>query len=90
MANRSTLLEDLYIVFSGTNQDTGRPIIKAHMNPLVWWIWAGVHIILIGTILALVPNMRSVRVLSESRSRARAHGVVPHSVDTGHPVGAGD
>lgn len=91
VANRSTLQEDLYIVFSGTNQDTGRPIIKAHLNPLVWWIWAGVHVILIGTIIALVPNMRSVKVFSESRARAPAKATTGASVHaTGDPVGAGD
>ncbi len=88
VANRSTLQEDLYLVFSGTNQDNGRPIIKAHLNPLVWWIWAGVHVTLIGTIIALVPNMRPVKVLSESRVRAPAR-TTPVPTD-GHPVGAGD
>jgi len=53
---RSTMAEDLYVVYEGINQDTGRPILKAHLNPLVMWIWLGVWIILGGTVLALVPN----------------------------------
>jgi len=53
---RSSLDEDLYIVYEGLNQDTGHPILKAHLNPLVMWIWLGVWIILGGTALALVPN----------------------------------
>jgi cytochrome c-type biogenesis protein CcmF len=53
---RSTLNEDLYLVYEGLNQDTGRPILKAHINPLVMWIWLGVWIILGGTALALIPN----------------------------------
>jgi cytochrome c-type biogenesis protein CcmF len=53
---RSTLNEDLYVVYEGLNQDTGRPILKAHLNPLVMWIWLGVWIILGGTVLALIPN----------------------------------
>ncbi len=57
VANRSTIEEDLYLVYTGKNPETGHPIIKAHLNPLVWWIWAGAHLMLIGTILALVPNM---------------------------------
>jgi cytochrome c-type biogenesis protein CcmF len=52
----STLNEDLYLVYEGINQDTGRPILKAHLNPLVMWIWLGVWIVLGGTVLALVPN----------------------------------
>jgi cytochrome c-type biogenesis protein CcmF len=59
VAIRSTLLEDLYLVYTGKNPDTGHPIIKAHLNPLVWWIWAGAHLILIGTLIALVPNMQN-------------------------------
>src|SRR5438270_7632253 len=31
VANRSTVKEDLYLVYEGMNQDTGRPIIKAHL-----------------------------------------------------------
>jgi cytochrome c-type biogenesis protein CcmF len=53
---RSTLNDDLYVVFEGINQDNGHPILKAHLNPLVMWIWMGVWIMLIGTVLALVPN----------------------------------
>jgi cytochrome c-type biogenesis protein CcmF len=58
VANRSRPNEDLYLVYTGRNPDTGKPIIKAHVNPLVMWIWIGVHVILIGTIIALFPNMK--------------------------------
>jgi cytochrome c-type biogenesis protein CcmF len=65
---RSTLNEDLYIVFEGLNQDNGHPILKAHLNALVMWIWLGVWIMLIGTALALVPNAPApVRVPAPAR-----------------------
>ena len=68
VANRSTPQEDLYLVYEGQNQDTGRPIIKAHLNPLVMWIWVGVWIIIAGTALALVPNAPApVRVPAPAR-----------------------
>ena len=53
---RSTMKEDLYLVFEGLNQDNGHPILKAHLNPLVMWLWLGVWIMIGGTILALIPN----------------------------------
>ncbi len=53
---------DLYLVYEGINETTGRPIIKAHLNPLVPWIWAGVIVMVFGTVLALVPNASTVRV----------------------------
>ena len=48
---------DLYVVYEGTNPDTGQPIIKAFLNPLVGWIWAGVVFIVFGTFIALVPSL---------------------------------
>jgi cytochrome c-type biogenesis protein CcmF len=48
---------DLYVVYEGTNPDTGQPIIKAFLNPLVGWIWAGLVVIVLGTFIALVPSL---------------------------------
>ena len=48
---------DLYVVYEGTNPDTGQPIIKAFLNPLVSWIWAGVIFMVFGTFVALVPSL---------------------------------
>lgn len=76
---RSGLNEDLYIVFEGLNQDNGHPILKAHLNALVMWIWLGVWIMLIGTVLALVPNAPApVRVPAPARL-----GQTPAAVTTG-------
>jgi cytochrome c-type biogenesis protein CcmF len=65
---RSTFKEDLYLVYEGLNDQTGRPIIKAHLNSLVTWIWIGAWIMVVGTGIALVPNAPApVRVLVPSR-----------------------
>jgi cytochrome c-type biogenesis protein CcmF len=48
---------DLYVVYEGTNPDTGQPIIKAFLNPLVGWIWAGLVVLILGTLVALVPAL---------------------------------
>ena len=77
VANRSSFKEDLYLVYEGLNQDTGRPIIKVHLNPLVMWIWVGVWVMIIGTVIALIPNAVPVRVTAAARVQAQ-------------PVGAGD
>jgi cytochrome c-type biogenesis protein CcmF len=76
---RSTISEDLYLVYEGLNQDTGRPILKAHLNPLVMWIWLGVWIMLGGTVLALVPN-----------APAPVRLPVPRLVEEPAPVATGD
>jgi cytochrome c-type biogenesis protein CcmF len=79
----SPLREDLYVVFEGKNPDTGRPIIKAHLNPLVSWLWIGVLVMLIGTALALFPNAAPVRAMAPVSVRAGLHAPAA-------PVGAGD
>ncbi|HEX8710786.1 MAG TPA: cytochrome c-type biogenesis CcmF C-terminal domain-containing protein [Terracidiphilus sp.] len=48
---------DLYVVYEGTNPDTGRPIIKAFLNPLVGWIWFGLAVMVFGTFVAMVPSL---------------------------------
>jgi cytochrome c-type biogenesis protein CcmF len=48
---------DLYVVYEGTNPDSSQPIIKAFLNPLVGWIWAGLAILIFGTFVALVPSI---------------------------------
>jgi cytochrome c-type biogenesis protein CcmF len=87
VANRSTMLEDLYIVFSGTNQDTGHPILKVFLNPLVWWIWAGAHFLIIGTIIAMIPSAAGVKVARSERANVIVtKGRQPEP----NTVGAGD
>ncbi len=57
MALHSTAEADLYTVFEGTNPDSGLPIIKVFLNPLIAWIWIGVVIVVLGTFIALAPNL---------------------------------
>jgi len=61
------LVKDLYLVYEGVNPDTGRPIIKAHLNPMVPWIWIGALVMIFGTITALFPNAAPVRVTAAAR-----------------------
>jgi cytochrome c-type biogenesis protein CcmF len=71
VADHSTVLEDLYVIYEGKNPDTGHPIIKAFINPLVSWVWVGVMVVIFGTLTALVPNA------------ARATATVPAAVAVG-------
>ncbi len=88
VANRSTVMEDLYLVYTGKNPENGRPIIKAHLNPLVWWIWAGAHLILVGTIIALVPNMQAKRK-KPSAGEGQARAPAEAKAENQAPVEAG-
>ena len=87
VANRSTVMEDLYLVYTGKNPENGRPIIKAHLNPLVWWIWAGAHLILVGTLIALVPNMQAKSKKSQPPKQPSA--LMEDVAESRSTVGAG-
>ena len=74
VAISSTLKEDLYVVYAGTNPDTKVPVIHAYLNPLVKWIWLGGAVVVLGTILALLPNRQASMVLSRAEERAPVPG----------------
>jgi len=56
---RSTPKEDLYVVFTGITGDAFE--IKAHVNPLVFWLWLGSGILVLGTLLTLLNSKRGGR-----------------------------
>jgi cytochrome c-type biogenesis protein CcmF len=63
VAISSTFKEDLYVVYAGRSPDTNLPVIHAYINPLVKWIWFGGVFVVLGTILALVPNRQAVLLM---------------------------
>jgi cytochrome c-type biogenesis protein CcmF len=56
VAVNSSPLQDLYVVYAGRSPETSQPVIHAYLNPLVKWIWYGGVVVLLGTLLALIPN----------------------------------
>jgi cytochrome c-type biogenesis protein CcmF len=47
VAIRSTPAEDLYVVVTSVDTD-GAAAVRAFVNPLTWWIWAGAFVMLAG------------------------------------------
>jgi cytochrome c-type biogenesis protein CcmF len=67
------LVNDLYVVYEGKNETTGRPIIKVHLNPMVPWIWTGLIVMVFGTVIALVPNTAPLRLPAPAVVAEPAH-----------------
>jgi cytochrome c-type biogenesis protein CcmF len=67
----STLKQDLYVVYAGQSPDTQAPVIHVYLNPLVKCIWFGGVIVVLGTLVALLPNRRAVLVLSAVQEPTR-------------------
>jgi cytochrome c-type biogenesis protein CcmF len=47
VAIRTTPIEDLYVVVTSLDRD-GAAGLRAFVNPLTWWIWAGAGVMLLG------------------------------------------
>jgi cytochrome c-type biogenesis protein CcmF len=52
----STVRKDIYSVFSGVDTENSVAYLKIMINPLVWWVWFGGWILIIGTIISLWPR----------------------------------
>jgi cytochrome c-type biogenesis protein CcmF len=66
VAIHMTLSQDLYVVLAGQDQESGKAVIQAFVNPLVMWVWIGGFVMFLGTLLAMVPS-RVERAMEELR-----------------------
>jgi len=76
----STLREDLYVVYAGMDPDLNVPVVHAFLNPLVKWIWLGGVWVVMGTLLALMPNRRvalGVATVPETSASAVTQALAP-------------
>ena len=69
VAMRSTLKEDLYLVFQGGNLDGTKAIFQVYLNPLIAWVWIGGVLLGVGTLIGLLPNKKTI----PTRRAAGAH-----------------
>ena len=50
--------EDLYVILSAFERDGSSATIKAMINPMISWIWIGGGVILLGVLVAVLPERR--------------------------------
>ncbi|MBI4665633.1 MAG: heme lyase CcmF/NrfE family subunit [Nitrospinae bacterium] len=60
----STMLEDVYIIFASLNED-GSATFKAHINPMVKWLWIGGLVMSAGAIFSIWPDRREKKRFDE-------------------------
>ena len=54
----SGLKEDLYIVFGGSVGGTEEAVYRFTINPLVWWVWFGGLMLVVGGTVVMWPSSR--------------------------------
>ncbi len=73
-------LEDVYTLLGAFTPDTGRATIKAYVNPLIGFVWLGLVVLILGTMVAAWPDGSEERVMNAELKRLTG----------GHRPGAGD
>jgi cytochrome c-type biogenesis protein CcmF len=56
VAIRSGLQEDVYIVFAGAVNGTEEAVYRFTINPLVWWVWYGGIVLVLGGLITMWPG----------------------------------
>ena len=69
---RSTVREDIYLVFQGGNLDGSKALFLLYLNPLVAWVWIGGVVLGIGTMIAMLPNKKFVPKRRHSEAAAQS------------------
>ena len=55
----STAKNDMYVVMAGSTPDGRKAIMQVFYNPLTMWVWIGGIVLVIGTLIALLPNKKT-------------------------------
>jgi cytochrome c-type biogenesis protein CcmF len=48
--------DDLYVILNGIDGESGLASIKIILNPLVNWVWFGFALLILGTVIAFLPE----------------------------------
>jgi len=73
VAIRVRATEDIYVVLTGYDLDTGLANFRVFINPLISWVWIGFLILALGTLICLIPqslvDLMSVARPSKGKSK---------------------
>ncbi len=56
-----TISRDIYSIFSGFEVEEQLAYFKIMINPLVWWVWFGGYILVLGSTISLWPSKNSIQ-----------------------------
>jgi cytochrome c-type biogenesis protein CcmF len=68
----SGLRVDLYVVLAGLVNGTEQAVFRFTINPLVWWVWFGGFVLVIGGLIVLWPGGAPVAVKGSKTSHVQA------------------
>jgi len=60
-ATRSSISEDFYVILAGWESGGATATFKVYLNPLINWLWFGGLIFVLGTVVAVWPDVEAER-----------------------------
>ncbi|MGO9450459.1 MAG: heme lyase CcmF/NrfE family subunit [Candidatus Binataceae bacterium] len=84
VAIRSTPFADLYVVLAGLDDNGKQATFEVFLTPLVFWLWAGGLMMVMGTVVVMWPNVRERAAIA-----ATLRGAVDREM-AGEPAPGGD
>src|SRR5579863_7373995 len=70
VAIRSTPFSDLYVVLAGIDDDGQTATFEVFLTPLVFWLWAGGLMMVLGTVVVMWPNVRERAAIATALNRS--------------------
>ena len=77
---RSDLREDLYVVFTAAVDGTEEAQYRFTINPLVWWVWFGGLVLVVGGLITMWPGGGGPAAPNRKVMAAGAHLAGAHAV----------
>ena len=56
--------KDIYSIFSGYDVEDGVAYFKIMINPLVWWVWFGAYVLVLGSMISLCLKNYTMSLIS--------------------------
>ncbi len=66
VAIRSTPAADLYVVLAGLDDNGASATFEVFLTPLVFWLWAGGLMMVLGTVVVMWPNVRERAAIAQA------------------------
>jgi cytochrome c-type biogenesis protein CcmF len=70
VAIRSTPFADLYVVLAGIDDSGQTATFEVFLTPLVFWLWAGGVLMVLGTVIVMWPNVRERAAIATALSQS--------------------
>ncbi len=83
---KSSLREDIYVMYAGSPDGTERARFSLIVTPLVAWFWIGGAVLVLGGVLAMWPGGPEIRTRVRGRQGASQAGYAASLSGTGAPT----